>query len=139
MMTHIPMFMDDLYSPVVPALVVFLLSYTVANMFMLVFEVAIDTTLLCFLVDCEHNKDNANQMFASDGLQKIVGKHKKESEQLASDLNDTRSTQIRAREVAAPEDFAPDGHYLGQMDEQGEPIYEGQPIELNRYQINDGQ
>jgi len=133
-MIRVHRFNDNLYSPVVPALVIFILAYTVANMFMLVFEVAIDTTLLCFLVDCEHNKDNQNQMFASEGLQKIVGKHKKESEQLASDMNDTRSTQIRPRDVAAPEDFAADGHYLGQMDERGEPLYEGQPIELNRYQ-----
>jgi len=133
-MTHVDYFSQDLYSPVVPALVVFILAYTVADMFMLVFEVAIDTTLLCFLVDCEHNKDNSETMFASKGLQAIVGKHKKDSEELATDMNETRASKIKPRDVAAPEDFGANGQYLGAQDAQGEPAYAGAPVELNRYQ-----
>jgi len=140
LMTHISRWSDNLYSPIVPGLVVFLISYVIADMFMLLFEVAIDTTLLCFLVDSEHHKENGNAMFASKGLQELVAKHKKESEELATNMNETRSTKIKPRDVAAPDDFAADGHYNGQLDAQGEPMYEGQPpIELNRYQGDEGQ
>jgi len=134
LLTHVDRWSDDIYSPVVPSLVAFIIAYVVADMFMLLFEVVIDTTLLCFLVDSEIHKDNGEAMFASKRLQELVGKHKKESEQLASDMNDTRFNKIRARDVAAPTDFDDNGQYHGQADANGEPMYEGQPVELNRYQ-----
>eukprot|EP00808_Paulinella_micropora_P014563 g4956.t1 len=70
-------------SPVAPSLLIFILSYSVASLFMNVFETTIETTLLCFLVDCEHGKDG--EMFASQGLAKLIERHGKESAELAQE------------------------------------------------------
>jgi hypothetical protein len=47
-------------------------SYGIASIFMAVFAAIIDTIFICFLVDCEHNKDTT--MLASKSLQELVGK-----------------------------------------------------------------
>jgi hypothetical protein len=70
-------------TPVAPAIVIFMLSYVVAALFMNIFETTIETTLLCFLVDCEHGKDG--EMFASRGLIKLIQRHQTESAELASE------------------------------------------------------
>jgi len=72
---------DQLFSVYGPALVIFILSYLVARMFMAMFEVLIDATFFCFLVDVENN--DYGMMLAHKNLQKLVGKYKKESKKQA--------------------------------------------------------
>eukprot|EP00457_Paulinella_chromatophora_P002520 gb/GEZN01002525.1/.p1 GENE.gb/GEZN01002525.1/~~gb/GEZN01002525.1/.p1 ORF type:complete len:681 (-),score=119.68 gb/GEZN01002525.1/:357-2399(-) len=70
-------------SPIAPAILVFILAYTVASLFMNIFETAIQTTLLCFLVDCEHGKDG--ELFASRGLTRLIERHGKLSAEIAAE------------------------------------------------------
>jgi hypothetical protein len=44
-------------SPLVPALVIFGVSYAVASMFMTVMDVAVDSMLLCFIYNEEHHRE----------------------------------------------------------------------------------
>jgi len=68
-------------SPVSPCIVIFLCSYLVAKIFMMIFETVVDTVFLCFLVDCENN--GPGMMLASKGLQMLVGKYEGQSKDLA--------------------------------------------------------
>eukprot|EP00456_Euglypha_rotunda_P045897 TRINITY_DN36415_c0_g1_i13.p1 TRINITY_DN36415_c0_g1~~TRINITY_DN36415_c0_g1_i13.p1 ORF type:complete len:436 (-),score=42.61 TRINITY_DN36415_c0_g1_i13:154-1461(-) len=129
-LTNVSPWSEEIYSPIVPAIVVFMLSYVISSMFFLIFEVAIDTTLLCFLVDSEKNKKTPNEMFASEALKHIVNKHAKESELMASEMNTTRQAKIRPEDVAPSDEFNANGNYVGAAD----PIQGHQPVELNRYQ-----
>lgn len=67
---------NEIFSPAVPALLIFVLAYFVASMFMTVFEAIIDATFFCFLVDVEQEK---GMMLAHSSLQKLVGKYAKQS------------------------------------------------------------
>eukprot|EP01083_Nonionella_stella_P009003 26098_1 len=53
-----------------PAIVVFVMSYMIAAVFMMVFEVAVDTIFLCFLVDEEVHGGDAK--FANHGLTQMA-------------------------------------------------------------------
>jgi len=81
----------DLSSLAMPCAVVFLLSYLVSSLFMVVFETTIDTTFLCFLVDEEHNPNN---MYASANLRQIVNSHSDKSMQMAERTKSMRSVQF---------------------------------------------
>lgn len=71
----------EISSPVVPAVICFVLGYSVASLFMSIFDVAVDTTFMCFLIDEENNGTN---MFASKKLQEVVGRFEKESADVAA-------------------------------------------------------
>jgi Plasma-membrane choline transporter len=66
-------FKEKLNSIVMPSVTIFLLSFLVASLFMLIYETAIDTIFLCFLVDEEHNK--GGNMLASKDLIEIVDRY----------------------------------------------------------------
>lgn len=51
---------------------------------MVVYETTIDTVFICFLVDEEVN--GTGKMFASEKLQRLVGKYKPESDDMAASL-----------------------------------------------------
>jgi len=69
-------------SAFVPCVLIAFLSYFVAWLFFLTFETVIDTTFLCFLVDAENAEKNKGEaMFASKGLQSLVGKYQLRSAQ----------------------------------------------------------
>merc|ERR1712194_772629 len=44
---------EDISSPVIPAIICFLLAYMVGSLFMVLYETAMDTIFLCFLIDEE--------------------------------------------------------------------------------------
>ena len=62
---------DDISSPVLPMIVIFIVGYAVGALFMAVFEVAMDTVFLCFLID-EKLHANSGSMNASKGLRALV-------------------------------------------------------------------
>jgi hypothetical protein len=68
-----------------PTIAVFLLSYTIASLFMVVFDTTVDTTFMCFLVDEENNKESGN-MFASPGLIDLVDKYDAQSAEKAKKM-----------------------------------------------------
>lgn len=68
---------DELESLWVPVMLTLLLAYFVATAFMDVYDLAIDTLLLCFLLDVKREgagKSNANAVYASKSLLKTVNK-----------------------------------------------------------------
>ena len=73
----------ELNSLVLPVVVVFLLSYLVAALFMALLETTASTVFLCFLVDERYNK-HSGHMLASDGLQSVIDAHKDEGAAYAS-------------------------------------------------------
>lgn len=81
---------DELSSIVMPVVVVFLLSWLVASVFMAVYETAIDSTFLCFLVDESCNKQTGN-MFASDELKKIIDAFSAENRKQAMMMSKSKS------------------------------------------------
>jgi len=69
--------MDHTYvlsSLIMPAVVMFLTCYLVASVWMAIFEAAIDTVLLCFLLDEKQNR-STGYMLASPELIALVDKH----------------------------------------------------------------
>jgi len=76
---------SELSSPIYPLVIIFVISLAVALMFLTVYDTAIDTVFMCFLLDEKHNKANG-KMFADDGLRKIVQKYEQESKQLARSM-----------------------------------------------------
>jgi hypothetical protein len=60
-------------SMVVPCVLIFILAYVIATLFMVLLDVTVDTVFFCFLVDCEEN--DTGTMLASTSLQKLVGKY----------------------------------------------------------------
>merc|ERR1719373_901169 len=60
---------NNLSSFLFPAIVIFVMSYVVAALFMMVFEVAVETIFLCFLVDEEVHGE---AKFANHGLTQMA-------------------------------------------------------------------
>ena len=61
-----------------------MLAYIIASVFMIIYETAIDTIFLCFLIDEENNK--GGNMLASPDLQKIIDEHAEKSKKIADKL-----------------------------------------------------
>jgi len=76
---------SELTSPIYPLVMIFILSLAVAMMFLTVYDTAIDTVFMCFLLDEKHNKENG-KMLADEGLRKIVQKYAEQSKQLAQSM-----------------------------------------------------
>lgn len=49
-------FTNSLYSPILPCVVIFIIAYTVAMLFMSIYAMACDTVLMCFTYDEDLNK-----------------------------------------------------------------------------------
>ncbi|CAI4225944.1 unnamed protein product [Auanema sp. JU1783] len=65
----------DLYYYFVPIVIVVIGSYFIADLFFDVYEMAVDTTFICFLEDSEQNDGSAEKpFFMSRRLQEILGK-----------------------------------------------------------------
>jgi len=88
---------ENLNSLAMPMAIIFLLSYMVSTLFMIAFEVTIDTVFFCFLVD-EKVNGGAGNMYAHKSLIDVVNKHQPESERLAARLKSKGQPQgIEAR------------------------------------------
>lgn len=74
----------ELGSPLLPLVIIFIISFAVANMFLTVYDTAIDTVFMCFLIDEKQNKGQG--MLADPGLRSIVEKYEDESKQLAASV-----------------------------------------------------
>ena len=83
---------DDITSPFLPLVIIFIISFGVAQLFMTVYDTAIDTVFLCFLIDEKHNK-SSGQMLADPELREIVQKYEADSKKLADSKTRGRRTK----------------------------------------------
>jgi len=84
----------ELGSPILPLIVIFIVSSAVSMMFLTVYDTAIDTVFMCFLIDEKQNKNNG-EMLADEGLRNIVQRYEAESKKLAQSIQrgDTATVQ----------------------------------------------
>lgn len=64
---------------IVPAVLILILSYGVASMFALVYDMAIETIILSFCEDCDRNDGNAKPYFMPDSLRQFIDSSSKQS------------------------------------------------------------
>lgn len=86
----------NLNSLVLPVIIIFILAYMVASLFMLIFETTMDTIFLCFLIDEKCNKA-AGTMLASEGLKQLVEKNGDRCDKYAKqqyELNSKREAHL---------------------------------------------
>jgi choline transporter-like protein 2/4/5 len=74
---------QELSSLVLPVVVIFLLSYLVAALFMATLDTTAATVFLCFLVDEKYNKQSGC-MLASPGLQAVIDAHRETGAEYAT-------------------------------------------------------
>jgi len=80
-----PYYKSHISSFIFPCVVIFILSYMIAALFMMVFEVAVDTIFLCFLVDEEVN---GQPKFAHAELHSMVA--------IRKDVDNDKQYQVQA-------------------------------------------
>jgi len=72
---------NELNSIMWPCSTIFVIALVIGWCFMVVYDTAVDTIFLCFIIDEEMNGD---QMMADADLKALVGKHEEDSKQLAA-------------------------------------------------------
>jgi len=82
-MVYIEPYKSDMSSIIFPIVTIAIMTYTVGWLFMVVYETAVDTVFLCFLVDEQNNKESGTMM-ADEGLLNLVDKYKADSERVAA-------------------------------------------------------
>jgi len=96
---------DDLSGIMLPTIMIFLLSYVIASAFMTVYETAVDTVFLSFLLDEEWNAKNPNtEMFADKALLEIVDKYSDMSKEVAESEGHGKKEDGGDYSAAAPND-----------------------------------
>lgn len=84
----------ELQSPLLPLIVIGIISFAVAMLFLTVYDTAIDTVFVCFLIDEKQNKDSGKPMLADEGLRNIVQKYEAESKKLAASMQTATKTTV---------------------------------------------
>jgi len=99
---------DKLSSIVYPMIVIGLLSYLLCAIYMMVFQVGVDTMFMCFLIDEKVNK--GKHMFASKNLLKLINETAEDSlvdaKKLQKSLTyrrDSKLNELRKEDTAADE------------------------------------
>ena len=69
---YVETYSTQVSSIVLPVLLVMILAYYAASIFLSIFDAAVDTIFICFLLDEEKN-GNSGRMLASRNLQDIIG------------------------------------------------------------------
>jgi len=86
-------FENDLDGVLLAAAVIIVMSWVIGSTFMTVFETAVDTVFICFLLDEKHNKKSGN-MFAEKSLQEIVTKYADKSKALSEKTKRTNRSKL---------------------------------------------
>lgn len=79
----------EVNSFIIPGLIIFIISYIIADQIMEIYEASIDCIFFCFCVDLEKN-GNGN-MLAGQGLRDLVEKNKKRSKKIALESADWKT------------------------------------------------
>ena len=94
-------YIDHVSSVLIPSIIIFILSYLIGSLFMMVLEVGVDTIFLCYLVD---ETVHGTPRFASDSLVTVTNKHKKSS---ADDNDGLAEGNAYGRYISQPGAAAP--------------------------------
>jgi len=82
---------NELSAPIIPVLCTVLVAWAISSAFMNVYDLTIDTILLCFC--CDKKKNSAGEYYMSEELQKYIGDFKKpgkdDKEDHANDKEET--------------------------------------------------
>lgn len=101
---------DDLSGIMLPMILIFLLSYVIASAFMTVYETAVDTVFLSFLLDEEWNlKNEDGKMYADKALLEIIDKYSDLSKEIAETEGGARAKKDEGADYSAagPDKSAP--------------------------------
>ncbi len=88
-LTYMAPYSTTVTSILLPCMITFIVAYFVASLFLSIFDAAIDTIFICFLLDEDRN-GNSGQMLASQNLQDIINAYAADSKEMA----DKRKTPI---------------------------------------------
>jgi len=83
-LTQVSYYEERLHSPVVPTVLIFLLSWIVGSSFMSVYGITADTILHCYCMDEEMNSDAVN---AKKSLKDFMKVHVQERQGLLSSMH----------------------------------------------------
>jgi len=92
-------FEENLDGVLLAAGVIIIMSWVIGSTFMTVFETAVDTVFMCFLLDEKHNKKSRN-MFAEQELRDIVDKYEEKSRRLFEKNRRTKNSSKLEPEVS---------------------------------------
>merc|ERR1719208_712519 len=96
---------DDLSGIMLPMILIFLLSYVIASTFMTVYETAVDTVFLSFLLDEEWNAKKAEEKMSADKpILDIIGKYEDLSKEVAEKEMGSRSKDGADYNAAVPKE-----------------------------------
>jgi len=93
----------DLDGIFLPAAIILVMSWVIGSTFMTVFETAVDTVFMCFLIDEKHNKKTGS-MFAEKELQEIVTRYEDKSAELAKKSERNRPTKTKLKPSNKPQE-----------------------------------
>lgn len=79
---------ESVSSITLPCALVFIIAYCIGSVFLCIFDAAIDTIFMCFLLDEEKNMEGG-RMLASKELQDIINAHAAESKEIAEKRKST--------------------------------------------------
>jgi len=91
---------DELSSIIMPCVVIFILSFVVASMFMSIFEITLDCIFICFLVD-EYNFGGTDQMYAHPDLEKVINKYQTASQKRANAIRNKGNVKAAQADAGA--------------------------------------
>ena len=80
-------------------MIIVLISIAIGLLFLTVYDTAIDTVFVCFLIDETANGKRGIPMLADEGLRNIVQKYEDESKKLAGDMQ-RGGNQVATEEAA---------------------------------------
>ena len=71
---------DQIQLSAIPAVITFIMCYFAMGAFTSIYELAIDSTFICYMEDCERNDGVTHKKFASEKLIKMIdnGSNKEE-------------------------------------------------------------
>jgi len=97
---NVDTYSDELGSPIAPIVIIAVISFAVASLFLTVYDTAIDTVFMCFLIDERAHQSNG-EMFADEGLKNIVQKYEAQSKELAHKMTNGKANGVRKIQVEA--------------------------------------
>jgi len=91
---------EEVSSIIMPCVIIFVLSFVVATLFMSIFEVTLDCIFICFLVD-EYNYGGTDEMYASKSLADVIKNFQSHSEKRAMKIRNAAALRAGGTGAAA--------------------------------------
>lgn len=75
-LTQIGHFSDNIVSPIIPTLGFLIISFVIGSLFMNVYGMAVDSILMCYIVDSELNRSNGGAKSVPPSLKEFLNEYK---------------------------------------------------------------